>query len=237
MNKFVFPLLASTALAAVPLLTMAGTASAQTAPEPFNWTGFYVGLLGGYGWSDSNFDFSSDAVLFGFSDLDLNADGVLGGVQLGYDKQLGNFVIGIVGDVTFGDFGSSESFAFGPGDEDDFGASIDMNWMATLRGKAGVAAGDFMFFGTAGLALADFDAKTRIQFFGDPGFGDSESGTELGYVLGIGTSAKLTPNLVAELTYLFADFGSFSLNDEDDFGSGDIDFSIQQIRFGFVFTF
>ncbi len=61
-------------------------------PAPvFSWTGFYVGAHVGYGWNrlSGTGTFGSDSI---------TAKGLLGGGQLGYNYQIGQFVIGAEGD-------------------------------------------------------------------------------------------------------------------------------------------
>src|SRR5579859_5613196 len=50
------------------------------------WTGAYLGLNSGWGWTMSN---------------NLNASGIFGGGQVGYNYQVGSFVFGIEGDGAF----------------------------------------------------------------------------------------------------------------------------------------
>lgn len=59
---------------------------------------------------------------------------VVGGLQLGHNWQAGNLVYGAEGDISFAD----ETFG-------------------TVRARAGLAHGRFLFFGTVGLAIDDDD--------------------------------------------------------------------------------
>jgi outer membrane immunogenic protein len=70
--------------------------SAQRAPmpmafvaPPFSWTGFYVGANVGGGWASSTLSDSFTGVSLGNS-----TSGFVGGGQLGYNYQIGNFVVG-----------------------------------------------------------------------------------------------------------------------------------------------
>ena len=100
----------------------------------FTWTGFYVGVNAGYGFSDrndddnffNNFAFGGSGLsvatlnglapvvpvtgfnTFGFTDTNRNRDGFVGGGQIGYNFQFtpGNgFVIGVEADIQYTDFG------------------------------------------------------------------------------------------------------------------------------------
>src|SRR6266478_3906185 len=63
----------------------------------FSWTGFYIGVHGGWGWSHM-----PDL-------LDVNGNGGFGGGQVGYNYQMNNFVWGIEGDIAGGDISASET--------------------------------------------------------------------------------------------------------------------------------
>ena len=64
-------------------------------PPPFSWTGFYIGPNLGGAWSQRNL---TDTLL-GLSLSNANDKGAfIGGGQLGYNYQFGNFVLGIEAD-------------------------------------------------------------------------------------------------------------------------------------------
>src|SRR3954471_6515951 len=106
------------------------------APVPiFTWTGFYVGLNAGYGFSnsgDNNCDFGGcgfgglnvnvpggvaavtpvgGTFLSGF-DNDRNRDGFVGGGQVGFNYQFtpgSGFVVGVEADIQWADFGNNRN--------------------------------------------------------------------------------------------------------------------------------
>src|SRR3954462_3289169 len=70
-------------------------APAYIAPAPvFSWTGFYVGVHAGYGW-----DKLTGTSVFGTDSI--TAKGWLGGGQLGYNYQIGQFVLGVEGEYAW----------------------------------------------------------------------------------------------------------------------------------------
>jgi len=89
-------------LAACLALAAAGAANAADlqvkkpvykAPPPvavYDWTGFYVGGHAGYAWTHKNWRNPSGVDLVGYT-----AEGVIGGVQGGYNWQTGPWVIGV----------------------------------------------------------------------------------------------------------------------------------------------
>src|ERR1051326_693582 len=73
----------------------------EIAPGPesmcdYSWTGFYVGARIGGGWNDSDFSAHGEPVGQFTVDpehQDLNADGFIGGGELGFNWQLGQFFV------------------------------------------------------------------------------------------------------------------------------------------------
>ena len=77
-------------------------AKLPVAAPVYNWTGFYIGGNIGYGWGKSDNDFA-DAVT-GFATVPMGSDttnvnGVIGGLQAGYNWQTDSFVFGLETDV------------------------------------------------------------------------------------------------------------------------------------------
>ena len=93
-------------LLAASSLTMVASASAadlprSDQPRPYysdapawTWTGFYLGLNGGYGFSTS----SNQLALSGDQPTGLFSAGGFGGVQVGYNVQLSRVVLGLEAD-------------------------------------------------------------------------------------------------------------------------------------------
>jgi outer membrane immunogenic protein len=91
-------------LTSIVLVISAGTASAADMPQAapyqkaayvspaYNWTGFYIGAMGGYGWSDQ-VRATVGGLTVSASSNDLK--GGFGGGTLGYNWQTGQFVFGI----------------------------------------------------------------------------------------------------------------------------------------------
>ncbi|ADP72495.1 porin [Rhodomicrobium vannielii ATCC 17100] len=134
------------------------------------WTGFYAGLNVGYGWND-----------------DADADGIIGGGQIGYNWQ-GAFgtsplVLGVETDIQGSDIKN---------DNDD-----KLNYFGTVRGRLGYALGNSLVYATGGFAYGEFDGADK---------------TSTGYTVGGGVEHKFTPNLSVKAEYLYTDLGD---NDSD----------------------
>lgn len=193
-----------------------------TAPtSAFDWSGFYVGANVGAGWGEGNFN-STIATL----EADpRDANGYTAGVQAGANAQFGNFVLGVEGDVAWANIGSDEDLVDEP--------SFSVDWMSTIRGRAGFAADAFLIYGTAGVAFAGVSADALAVE--GPGDDRSASATHTGWTAGAGVEAALTDNISLKGEYLYADFGS----QDYDFGgsTADASFTTHSVKAGLNFHF
>ena len=110
------------------------------APVPvFTWTGFYVGVNAGYGWGND------DNRGFGLVNRGNDDGGFVGGAQLGYNYQMGMFVLGAETDIQYADLGGN--FVV-----DGVRYGSDNDWFGTARVRAGLAFDRFMVYATGGVA-------------------------------------------------------------------------------------
>jgi outer membrane immunogenic protein len=235
--------------AAVALGTASGTQAADLAARPYtkappavaavyDWTGFYVGGNVGYGWG-GNTDPSLSLVnpgnagnvttflTTGFPGLssgnqfpNLNPDGVFGGLQIGYDRQFGSWVLGVVADIQGADFTASRNAlttlaATGADTTESLSAKI--TWFGTVRGKAGFAMGGWLAYGTGGLAYGN--TESSINFICTPGgggcggisFAGNTSEVKVGWSAGAGISKAFAGNWNVGVEYLHIDLGRSSV--------------------------
>lgn len=157
---------------------------AESGPSGF-WSGGYAGVFVGAGFGESA---SDTAGLDG-----LSTDGGEGGVFAGYNWQAGNFVYGVEGD-----FGYAR-----PGDAEGAQGAAEKELFGSLRARAGVALDPVMIYGTAGVAGANFETFS---------LDDSDENTHVGFTVGAGAEAAITPNLTGRLEYRFTDYGSADYN-------------------------
>ena len=178
-------------LRALALIAAAWTMSAQAADlnygsrapytvnQPLNaysWAGPYLGGNIGYGWGsvDNN---------------PTKPSGFAGGVQAGYNwQQNGPWVFGIEGDIQAS--GAEQTFA---------PWKFSNPWFGTLRGRAGYALNNVLFYGTGGLAFGELRGET---------FGMSESHTNPGWTVGAGAEMAFAPHWSAKIEYLYVDLAN-----------------------------
>jgi outer membrane immunogenic protein len=175
------------AFGAAALIAACWTASAQAADLPYgsrapytvnqplnmySWAGPYLG--GNIGWA------------WGSVDNNLTRpSGFVGGAQAGYNWQTGPWVFGVEGDIQA--TGASDTFA---------PWKFSNPWFGTLRGRAGYALNNILFYGTAGLAFGELSGQT---------FGFTETHTNAGWTAGLGAEFAFAPNWSAKLEYLYVD--------------------------------
>lgn len=153
----------------------------------FNWTGLYVGVSGGY--LDPNLDIG-----FGATSLGYGNSGYLIGGTVGYNMQMGNFVYGVEGDLSYADVGGDFGDLFGFG----FNGKSEGDYFATIRGRLGYSMDRVLLFGTAGIAFANLDVETPAGNFSDD---------MVGYTVGGGLEYGITQHLTTKIEYLYSDFG------------------------------
>jgi len=203
------------------------------APPPdtySSWTGFYVGGNAGGAWG--NFDPStttpSGGALLAVDVPQVNNAGqqsikpsaFTGGLELGYNWQAGTFVYGLEANAeSFHLSGSSSSgkilFASAIGGSCPINcfivnSSAHTDWLATVRGRFGVAVNNWLLFATGGAAFTTLN--------GDFVFAPSTIAVETasisrfrsGYTIGAGVENRLSSNWSVKAEYLFVDFGRIS---------------------------
>jgi outer membrane immunogenic protein len=183
-------------LALVGTVSVAGAADVLPGPAPaapaytpppispaYNWSGFYVGAMGGYGWSTSQgVDFKG-----GF------AGGTIGG-----NAQFGSFVAGVEVEGAWSNIGQTASAFFGL-----ISATDRIQAFGSATGRVGVAVDNVLIYGKGGFAAASNNLKVTVL-----GIPFSDTQTHLGYTLGGGLEYGLTPNWSMKGEYLFAHYQS-----------------------------
>jgi outer membrane immunogenic protein len=168
----------------------------------FTWTGFYIGLNGGYGGDRFKYDF---AVLGIPGSTRVSSGGGFGGGQIGYNYQVGNWVFGVEGDIQASDI-KGEISATILGLTATTGSKID--WFATARGRLGYAWDRVLVYGTGGYAHASVDTAGAITVAGAPGFAlaGGINTSHNGWVAGAGVEYAFTNNLTFKTEYQYLDF-------------------------------
>ena len=187
---------------------------AEVAPV-YNWTGFYLGANGGGGWGHSFWNTNTTGI---------DLSGGQAGGTLGYNRQLGNVVFGVEGDIDWSGFNGTSTTAGCPG-----GCSTSDTWLSTVRGRIGYSFDRVMPYATGGLAVGDIRASA-------PGFAGGTS-TNAGWTLGGGIEVALPGNWSAKAEYLRVDLGGFNCTGCTPAPSGNVSLQENVFRAGVNYRF
>ena len=197
---------ASIALAATP------AAAADLAVKPkepaftvYTWTGFYVGIQGGSGWSSGVIQ--TDARPFTSGSYQPNG-GVIGGT-VGYNLELNRIVLGLEAD-------GSGSWIKGDTIGTDMlsgncGGAVPrcfskLESFATVRARVGIAMDNVLPYATGGLAVGWLHGQEG-DVAGNGAFGAGTS-TIAGWTFGFGMEAMFNQRWSAKVEYLYLDLGN-----------------------------
>ncbi len=133
------------------------------------------------------------------------SSGFIGGGQIGYNWQAGNFVYGLEGDIS--GLGGHQSANVPDGKV----FSNKITWLSTVRARAGVLVDpSTMLYVTGGLAVGGVHNSLQVRP-GFLGFAKSESTTRVGWTAGGGVEHMLSnSHWTVALEGLVADLGSSS---------------------------
>lgn len=170
---------------------------APVTAAPFNWSGFYIGVNGGYAWGTGFWEYDGFPGLPG----SFNVDGGLVGGTIGWNWQApgSNLVWGFEGDLDWTNIkggGTCPNVAYQ--------CNVSNSWLGTLRGRIGMAANTVLMYVTGGVAFGDVNAEFSPADF--PG----QKNTRTGWTIGAGVEVAIGRNWSAKAEYLYVDLGRFN---------------------------
>lgn len=234
------------AAAGVPASAAELALKAPPPPPLPSWTGFYFGANINPGTGNTKFfdifgpdpDFALDA--------DAKVKGALGGFQLGYNYQIGQFVVGAQGSFDWGGIKRDFScFSFG-----NQTCSSNDEWVASLTGRIGPVIGPALLYVDGGPAWA---RNTITNIAGTQACvpaggvtvcsaaGDFFQGSAIlpGWTVGGGIQYRLWANWSVFVEYDYYNFGEHPITLFDG-GTGafpeDVKQQLQTVRFGFDYA-
>jgi len=146
-----------------------------------NWTGFYIGAMGGYAEENSS----------GVGSL----SGGFAGGTVGYNWQSGNLVLGVEADAAWADVGATVGIA------GLVSVTDTIRSMGTVRGRIGYAFDQVLVYGTGGYAWADNRLSATVL-----GVSIAESHIHSGWTLGAGVEVMFAPKWSVKAEYLYRSF-------------------------------
>jgi outer membrane immunogenic protein len=200
-----------------------------------SWTGFYIGVNGGYGWSNgADIDLVSGgvpsvspplAIAAGNAippTLNTHPEGFIYGGQIGYNYQLHQWVLGVEADLSGSNInGSATQTGVAPVVGFPFSANASatgnrkLNLFGTVRGRLGFTPNDaLLVYGTGGVAYGHVESSTATSDIPTnviigPAFG-SASGMRTGWTGGGGLEWTFAPHWSLKAEYLYYDLGNLT---------------------------
>jgi outer membrane immunogenic protein len=201
-----------TAISAMALLLSASAAGAAdlttgslkdgAAVSPSVWTGFYLGVQGGYGW-DSNVVLTDP---IGPTVTAINTGvrpaGWFGGLSADALWQASGIVYGIGTDINVANIADNSAVA------GQSGLNSTIDWFGTLHARAGLPVGPALLYGVGGLAYGG--VSTRAVTGNTALSGDT---TRVGWMAGAGGEFKFTPGWSLHLEWNHIDLGASSVSE------------------------
>lgn len=234
MEKLVLAGAALAALVAGPAMAADLPLKAPPIVPVYDWTGFYVGINGGYsfGRSETDFTFPGFPVVSG----KFNLNGAVGGGQAGYNWQFSpKMVFGVEGDLQWARQGGTLEIADGPFCTTIAGGALltrcvtanaaleqRLNWFGTGRLRLGVLPAPYMLlYATGGVAFGEIENNVTISSVATvttpngtattvATAAGSANNNRIGWVIGGGIEYVLHGPWTAKFEYLFVDYGTFS---------------------------
>lgn len=210
--------------ASVLMMGAAQAADVEAPPAVYDWTGGYIGIQGGYAWGKSDAETDIDPEFTDIDTLDIDdfkANGFVGGAHIGYLLQSDAFVYGVEADIEYADLNDEVDIVFdGAGDGGSGEKNID--WLGSLRLRAGIAADRALFYATGGLAVGGVSLETDLSEDAlDAGLtNDDDDKTAWGWTLGAGVEYAVTDALSARIEYRYTDLGDTDVRVENADGEG-----------------
>ena len=208
-------LVAVTAFAVMLAVTpVANAVGASMSASP--WTGTYVGLQVGSGHSESGLKFCDTGscpapAISTFGTYYPSVDSILAGGYLGYNYQMGRFVLGVEADLMAAQ--GNDAYASQALPSIGFGHEVEQSYFGTLRARAGgLVSSQLLAFVTAGVAFADLTMDNPgCRTCGTGGTTTFIDDSFTGWVIGGGLEYAASSSIHFKFEYLHSSFGEKDL--------------------------
>jgi outer membrane immunogenic protein len=164
----------------------------------YNWTGFYAGVHFGGAWGRSTWVPTPGLLQDPSNRHDIS--GALGGIQLGYNLQMGTWLFGVEGDVSGADIVGTGIFDPTIGRDP---IETRVRWIATGTGRIGYAAGPWLPYFRGGVAFKSVRYNLQIPAVA---VNATTNDTQVGYVVGVGVEYGFAPDWSVRFSYDYMDF-------------------------------
>ncbi|WP_246556853.1 outer membrane protein [Bradyrhizobium liaoningense] len=188
-------------LAGVVLIALCVSTTTRAADMPvkappalsplYNWSGFYLGANLGGAWTSGSLNIPGNNFYGGTTEF-------IGGVQAGYNFQVGHLLLGVEGNFDGATFGHP------PLPTPTLG-TVRQNWIGTVAGRAGLVEDKWLLYAKLGGGWVHSNAT--LNFSGVTWQGSS---TSPGWLAGVGVEYGFKPNWTLKLEYDYVGLGSWT---------------------------
>ena len=208
-------LLAGAAVMALSSASFAADLGYAPEPVPVDiWSGFFVGIQGGYAFKDLDVTVDADPT------DSVEADEFIGGLYYGRNWQSGNLVFGLDSSINY--LGLEED-----GVTADL-IDVEANVLGLSRLKVGYAFDNVLLFVAGGLATTWLEVE-------DPLVGDDDDSFAFGFTVGAGAEMMFAEHWSARIEYAY-----FNIEDDDtelSVGPVDVELDGHIVRAGVAYHF
>ncbi len=221
----------------------AADVDAPAAAAGFDWTGAYVGVQAGYGWGDSNVDLDDadgdgptgpggddNEIIVDALEGNIETDGFLGGLHVGYNFQADMLVFGVEGDIEFSDMNGDADVRMAVDGPVVGEATKEIDWLGSLRLRTGFAMDRALIYATGGLAVGGVEFESDV-----PGAEESNNETAWGWTIGGGLEYAMTDDLTARIEYRYTDLEDVEI--ENALGTASVENDFHAVRAGISWRF
>lgn len=168
------------------------------------WQGFHVGVNIGYCKGHNQM---TDLNVAGHPDAgSANSYGMIGGLQLGYDVKMSNWIIGLSGLVDASDVRGEHVFIHGTSSNNV--VSYETKRMGTVTGRAGYLFNDAILpYVRVGMAWARNKYEDSDHSLGAGSYIDNAELTRSGWLVGLGIEYMIKSSISAFAEYNHIEFG------------------------------
>jgi outer membrane immunogenic protein len=184
-------------------------------PPAMTWTGFYIGLNGGFGGNKFEYPISASAGgISATANADITSSGFFGGGQVGYNWQFSpSWVAGIEADIDASSIKGEvnvSAAALGVGISASAGSKVD--YFGTVRGRLGyLVTPTMLLYGTGGWAFGKTTASYSVNLGGLLTSSGSVSNNRSGWAAGGGVEYAINRWLSFKTEYMYYDLGTENL--------------------------
>jgi outer membrane immunogenic protein len=179
----------------------------QAIASVYDWTGVYVGVFGGGGFGNHNVNNGTGTTPFANFTANYSSQGALGGGEVGYNWQSGNYLVGIEGDLFWsGIKGNDASQVFNGAFPINSVDADNLRWGGTLRVRGGFTVDRWLMFFTGGYAFGDIQHTNTDPVNGVDRFTVHANGLTAGG----GIAYAITNNILTKIEYRYYNFNAYT---------------------------